>query len=119
IHQNHVFRARPYVTDLDPKLISWYANTFGQQFFFEEGKHTTNLASISMTKLKALPVPLLPSAEQHRIVSEVERRLSVIGELETVVSIELQRAIRLQQSILSFAFTPSDRGCDSLDSTVS
>jgi hypothetical protein len=26
--------------------MDWYANTFGQKFFFYEGKHTTNLASI-------------------------------------------------------------------------
>jgi type I restriction enzyme S subunit len=51
IHQNHVFRARAFAQDMNPKLVSWYGNTFGQQFFFDEGKHTTNLASINMTKL--------------------------------------------------------------------
>ncbi|NOT55652.1 MAG: hypothetical protein HOP18_13715 [Deltaproteobacteria bacterium] len=105
IHQNHVFRARLYVAALSPKLVSWYANTFGQQFFFDEGKHTTNLASISMTKLKGLPVPIPPPAEQTRIVAEVERRLSVVEELEAVVSANLQRATRLRQSILQKAFT--------------
>ena len=105
IHQNHVFRARPYVAALNPKLVSWYANTFGQKFFFDEGKHTTNLASISMTKLKGLPVPIPPPAEQSRIVAEVERRLSVVEELEVVVSTNLQRATRLRQSILQKAFT--------------
>jgi type I restriction enzyme S subunit len=73
IHQNHVFRARLHVPELNPKLVSWYANTFGQKFFFDEGKHTTNLASISMSKLKGLPVPIPPPAEQTRIVAEVER----------------------------------------------
>ena len=105
IHQNHVFRARPLVSELNPKLISWYANTFGQQFFFDEGKHTTNLASISMTKLKGLPVPIPPAAEQTRIVAEAERRLSIVEELEAVVSASLQRATRLRQSILSRAFS--------------
>jgi type I restriction enzyme S subunit len=105
IHQNHVFRARLYIAELSPKLVSWYANTFGQKFFFDEGKHTTNLASISMTKLKGLPVPIPPPAEQKRIVAEVERRLSVVEELETVVSANLQRATRLRQSVLLKAFT--------------
>ena len=105
IHQNHVFRARLYVGALNPKLVSWYANTFGQKFFFDEGKHTTNLASISMSKLKGLPVPIPPPAEQTRIVAEVERRLSVVEELEAVVSANLQRATRLRQSILQKAFT--------------
>jgi len=105
IHQNHVFRARLHVAELNPKLVSWYTNTFGQKYFFDEGKHTTNLASISMTKLRGLPVPIPPPAEQTRIVAEVERRLSVIEELESVVTANLQRATRLRQSILQRAFT--------------
>jgi len=105
IHQNHVFRARLFDKSIAPKFVSWYANTFGQRFFFDEGKHTTNLASISMSKLKALPVPLPPFAEQTRIVAEVERRLSVIEELEAAVAANLQRAGRLRQSILQRAFS--------------
>jgi hypothetical protein len=38
-------------------------------------------------------------------VAEVERRLSVVEELESVVSANLQRATRLRQSILQKAFT--------------
>jgi type I restriction enzyme S subunit len=49
-------------------------------------------------------IPLPPLAEQNRIVTEVERRLSVVEELESVVSANLQRAIRLRQSILEKAF---------------
>lgn len=104
IHQNHVFRARLYVGELNPKLVSWYANTFGQKFFFDQGKHTTNLASISMSKLKGLPVPIPPPAEQKRIVAEVERRLSVVEEFEATVTANLKRATRLRQSVLHAAF---------------
>ena len=45
------------------------------------------------------------AAEQTRIVAEVERRLSVMEELEMMVSTNLQRATRLRQSILQKAFT--------------
>jgi type I restriction enzyme, S subunit len=105
IHQNHVFRARLFDPTVNPKFVSWYGNTFGQRFFFDEGKHTTNLASISMTKLRRLPVPIPPAAEQTRIVAEVERRLSVVEELEAVVTANLQRATRLRQAILQNAFS--------------
>jgi type I restriction enzyme S subunit len=49
-------------------------------------------------------VALPPFAEQVRIVEEVERRLSVVEELEAVVAANLQRATRLRQSILQKAF---------------
>ena len=45
-----------------------------------------------------------PAAGQTRIVAAVERRLSVVEELEAVVAANLQRATRLRQSILRKAF---------------
>jgi type I restriction enzyme S subunit len=51
-------------------------------------------------------IPALPSLEEHRaIIAEVERRLSVIEELEAAVEANLTRAHRLRQSILSQAFS--------------
>jgi len=61
--------------------------------------------SLSMGTIRMIPVALPPLAEQTRIVAEVERRLSVVDELETVVTANLQRATRLRQSILREAFT--------------
>ncbi len=51
-----------------------------------------------------IPVAVPPLAEQTRIVAEAERRLSVVEELESVVSTKLQRATRLRQSVLQKAF---------------
>jgi type I restriction enzyme S subunit len=51
-----------------------------------------------------MPIVLPPLAEQHRIVAEVERRLSVIDELEGVAEATLKRAERLRQAILKRAF---------------
>ncbi len=105
IHQNHVFRARLYLAEVSPKLVSWWGNTFGQAYFLREGKQTTNLASLNLTKLSAFPIPLPSPAEQQQITAEVERRLSVIEELEAAVQANLTRADRLRQAILSQAFS--------------
>jgi type I restriction enzyme S subunit len=45
-----------------------------------------------------------PLEEQEHIVAEVERRLSVVEELEAVVTTNLQRATRLRQAVLQKAF---------------
>jgi type I restriction enzyme S subunit len=104
IHQNHVFRARLYTEDVHPKFLSWYGNSLAQRYFMEEGKQTTNLASINLTKLGALPVAIPPRKEQQRIVDEVERRLSALDAVQAAVELDLRRAERLRQSILKHAF---------------
>jgi len=81
VFQNHVFRARFYLTDsMEPKFISWYANTFGQDYFMAKGKQTTNLASINKTMLSAFPVPIAPLDQQKRIVAEIETQFSRLDE---------------------------------------
>jgi type I restriction enzyme, S subunit len=53
----------------------------------------------------SIHIALPPLAEQHRIVAEVERHLSVIEGIEKSVEANLQRAARLRQSILERAFS--------------
>jgi type I restriction enzyme S subunit len=60
---------------------------------------------LGLTRMIHISLALPPLAEQTRIVAEVERRLSVVEELEAVVSANLQRGTRLRQSILQKAFT--------------
>ena len=80
------------------------SSPFGHRQIIENASATT-LPILNKSKFEALPFALPPLAEQMRIVAEVERRLSVVEELETVVSANLQRATRLRQSILQKAFT--------------
>lgn len=60
---------------------------------------------LNVGEVKLFPVPFAPLAEQEQIISEVERRLSVIEELESTVKANLTRADRLRQSILKQAFS--------------
>jgi type I restriction enzyme S subunit len=65
---------------------------------------TTGRRKLTKSALMSAPYGLPPLAEQHRIVAEVERRLSVAQEVEGVVAASLRRAERLRQSILKQAF---------------
>lgn len=60
--------------------------------------------NIAPSEIEAMVVPLPPFQEQQCIVAEVERRLSVIEELEATTEANLTRAGHLRQSILQRAF---------------
>ena len=61
-----------------------------------------------MSVLATATVPIPPLAEQHRIVAEVDRRLSFVNEVESQVDANLKRAERLRSSVLSRAFAVSN-----------
>jgi type I restriction enzyme S subunit len=105
IHQNHVFRARIIDGILNPMLLAWHANTFGRRWFEMNGKQTVNLASISLSKIKLLPVPIPPREEQDHLVEAVETRLAVMRKGEQAIRQARSRAQLLRQSLLSDAFT--------------
>lgn len=64
--------------------------------------------NLNLSLVRAIAVPLPPLAEQHRIVAEADRRLSLIRVAEAQVAANLARAQRLRQSILQAAFaTPA------------
>jgi len=67
--------------------------------------HGVGRPRLNLGEIKSIVVPLPSISEQQAIVAEVERRLSVIDELETTVEANLTRADRLRQSILSQAFS--------------
>jgi type I restriction enzyme S subunit len=60
---------------------------------------------INIETLKALPIPVPPIAEQQRIVAEVDRRLTLIREVDAQVAANLARTERLRRSTLAFAFS--------------
>jgi type I restriction enzyme S subunit len=104
VHQNHVFRARPASRLIVPEFVSHYANTFGQQFFFDQGAQTVNLASVSMSKIRALPVPVPPVDEQREIVRRVQALLAVTETVEDHIAGATSHAADLTQAILAKAF---------------
>jgi type I restriction enzyme S subunit len=105
IHQNHVFRARLFSPEVQPMLVSWCGNSYGQHWFMRAGKQSVNLASINLTVLRSFPVPLAPAEEQEVIVEAVEDQLSVVDHLEADLDAKLAAAQALRQSILRHAFT--------------
>ncbi len=104
IHQNHVFRLRPYLTELQPELISHHGNTFGKLWFQNAGKQTTNLASINMGMLRAFPVPVAPSEEQGEILEQIREQLENLDQQERATNLAMAQSTAQRQNILRAAF---------------
>jgi type I restriction enzyme S subunit len=85
----------------------YFANFLDSPYYWAQitaGKKGSAQPGVNATVLATLTVPLPPTAEQYRIVAEVERRLSVVEELEQTIEANLKRASRLRQAILKRAF---------------
>lgn len=66
--------------------------------------HEVARKTLNLEDVRAAPIPLAALNEQAAIVAEVERRLSVLDEIERETEAALKRAARLRQSILKRAF---------------
>ncbi len=74
---------------------SWLAST---------SKTTTSQVNLSISNCRILPVPVPPISEQQDIVAEVERRFSVLDQVEATVNSSLRRCGQLRQAVLKRAF---------------
>ncbi len=59
---------------------------------------------LSLKNVQEISLPLAPLLEQEKIVEEIERRLSVVDEIEKTVEKNLKAAELLRQSVLERAF---------------
>jgi type I restriction enzyme S subunit len=63
------------------------------------------LRGVNVEDFRRLPVPVPSLSEQQRIAYEIDRRLSLVREVEAQVDANLKRAERLRQSVLYSAFS--------------
>jgi type I restriction enzyme, S subunit len=106
VHPDKLIRCKLASPGALPAFVAIMSNVGASRNYLAKRVRTTaGQAGISGGDLKGLPIQLPPLAEQTRIVAEVERRLSVVDELESVVTANLRRANRLRQSVLQKAFT--------------
>lgn len=91
-------------TLIAPTYAAYMLQSVWARHYFKLQAHGGTMEILNLGIIKALPVPLPPLDEQHRIVAEVDRRLSLVREVEAQVDGNLRRAERLRQGMLSTAF---------------
>ena len=104
VHQNHLIKVR-LATEVAPEwALIWLLSPGGRREIEQVSSSTAGLHTLSTGKISRLPIPVPPLDEQHRIVAEVDRRLSIVREVEAEVETNLKRAQALRQSVLQAAF---------------
>ena len=101
----HVALLKPSLASVSTYLFTWVVSPEHGRKMLERWAYGAGKPGLSLNQVRGLPVALPPLAEQNQITAEVERRQSVIEELEVAVEANLIRADRLRQSTLTAAFS--------------
>lgn len=76
VHQNHLIKARPPTPDIGKWLLFWLLSPAGRTAIIRTASSTSGLHTLSLSKVRSLPVRLAPVAEQRRIVAEIETQFT-------------------------------------------
>ena len=97
-------------------LSRWVCYAMASPWFFEllrSQASSTTMPILNKSRFQTLPIPLPPIPEQARIVTEVERHLSVFDNLKVVAENNIEHTAQLRRSILGSGFAgrlvPQDR----------
>jgi type I restriction enzyme, S subunit len=85
----------------DSKLLFYFCLGFN----FKKLDKSTTIPSLAKSDILSIDIQAPPIEEQHRIVQEIESRLSVADKMEESIAQSLQQAEALRQSILKKAFS--------------
>lgn len=103
VHQNHLIKIRPVENQMNKYLLYWLLSNKGRRFIEKEASSTSGLYTLSLSKVRSIPVPLPPKKEIAEIINEIERRVTVQTEIKKVVTQEIERGERLRDQITRHA----------------
>ena len=105
VHPDKLIRVEIDLPCIDNEWVEIAFNTgITRNLLRQRVRTTAGQAGISGQDVKQMPIPIPPIREQHRIVAEVQRRLSVLDQVEATVIASLRRCSLLRQAILKRAF---------------
>lgn len=103
-HQNHVFKARLFSQQQQPKWFELYLNSqVARDYFASSSKQTTNLASINKTQLRGCKVATPPVKEQHRIIAKVDQLMVLCDQLKAKLADSKTTQLNLTDALVAQA----------------
>lgn len=105
LHQNHVFAVRPLIANLSEWLALLTQSQYGKHYFWTTAKQSTNLASISSSNIKRLPVVLPPEAERREIVNTVSADLDGFTLQHEKIQLAIEKLEEYRAALITNAVT--------------
>lgn len=100
-HQNHVFKARPFLKEQSEAWLEMYLNgPFARKYFAGSSKQTTNLASINKTQLRSCLIAVPPRDEKKEISDRVQELIGMCDLLLEGIRASLQTQLQLTDVIV-------------------
>ncbi len=108
VNKADCFRVRLHFL-VDKNYIRWYLNSPVAKRFAGDENHGMTRERINLSNAKALPIPLPPLAEQHRIVAKVDALMALCDQLEHQLSQAEQSRRGLLEAVLREALVEPER----------
>lgn len=95
-----------FMSGVVPEWVNLVINSAtGRRYVRSVASQQVGQANVSGTKLRQMPIPLPPTAEQQRIVQRIAEMSHFIERITTQVTAALRRSQALRGAILAHAFT--------------
>jgi type I restriction enzyme, S subunit len=105
LHQNHVFAVRPNERNTSDWIGLISLSNYAKFYFFSKANQSTNLASISATNLKSLPIVFPPLEEQKTIAHFLDYKTAQIDALIAKKASLLKKLAEKRSALISQAVT--------------
>ncbi|UWQ20124.1 restriction endonuclease subunit S [Jannaschia sp. W003] len=104
LHQNHLIRVRPKPSVSSAFLLYWMLSPNGRTAIETVASSSSGLHTLSLSKVKGMPVPLCSKMEQAEIVRRIEAAFARIDRVTKEASRAAHLLDRLDERLLARAF---------------
>lgn len=104
-HQNHLIKVRFHDLTLAKYVLVWLISREGKNYIKKVASSTSGLHTLSISKVRNLPIPLPTEKELELIFDEFESAETQVDAMKALIHQQLNKSRILRQSILKDAFS--------------
>jgi type I restriction enzyme, S subunit len=109
VHQNHIIRCRPRLTDISPFVLRYLNSRDGMEVMKALAVTSSGLYNLSVGKIREIGIPLPPLLEQRRITAKLDEIMAMCDQLENQIAAGTTASSRLLDALLHEALASPSR----------